>query len=133
MKCLVLIQTGKLEHGHDLHPLFKKLATESQARIEQKWNQFDSTPQRQLMYEALKKVSGENVPTDIDWSLKNGGMGFVDMRYLHEVENGPRFLIGDLPQLLPEEVLVHKPEWTSLGHGPMKPVPGFEDPPGFER
>ncbi|MCK1707630.1 MULTISPECIES: hypothetical protein [unclassified Bradyrhizobium] len=128
LKCLILIQSARLEHGHDLHPLFKKLESQSQRRVEQKWNEWVSSPERKRIYEALKKISGESIPTDLDWSLRNGGTGFVDMRYLHEVETGPRFLIGDLPQILREETLQHRPEWTSLGHGPMTPVPGFENP-----
>lgn len=134
LKCLICIETGNLEFGHELRPLFKKLSEASQKSIQRRWDAMVATPQRRRIYEALKAVTGEVVPMDLDWALRNGGDGFVELRYLHENEGGTRFLLGDFPQLLRDEILLHKPEWTFLGHGPMKPVPGFEDPlPGFER
>jgi hypothetical protein len=51
------------------------------------------------------------------------------MRYIDEIDNkGSKFLLGELPQMLRDEILTQKLDWANLIHGPMKPVPGFEDP-----
>jgi len=129
LKCFICLENSALAHGHDLHALFKLLSERTRRNIERRWNAYVATPQRQRIYAALRTISGKDVSTDLEWSLKNGASGFVDLRYIHELDNqGSKFVLGELPQLLREEILMLKPEWTNLIHGPMKTVPGFEDP-----
>jgi hypothetical protein len=94
LKSLICIETGKAVFGHELQPLFKKLSGVSQKNIEDRWNAFVARPERQRIFAALKALSGETIPTDLDWSLQNGGDGFVELRYIHETDTGPRFLLS---------------------------------------
>jgi len=128
LKCLICIETGRLAHGHDLRVLFRQISEASRRNIERRWNAYVATPERQRIYAALKALEGTEISTSLDWSLRNGGDGFVALRYIHEGETGTKFLLGELPQILRDEILTSKPEWSQLGHGPMKPVPGFEEP-----
>src|ERR1700748_1063655 len=79
LKCLICIETDRLAHGHDLQVLFKQLSGRSRQGIEKRWNAYVTTPQRQRIYAAIKSLQGADIPSDLDWSLRHGGDGFVEL------------------------------------------------------
>jgi HEPN domain-containing protein len=129
LKCIICLQTGALAHGHHLKKLFRQISPKTRRKIEQRWDAYASAPQKQRLYAALSSMNGSPVPTSLEWTLSEGSNAFTSLRYLHETdENKTKFLLGDFPNMLREEIVELKPEWANLVHGPMKPVPGFEDP-----
>lgn len=125
LKCLIALETGRAAQGHDLLALFKSVGKETQANIDRRWSEYVMSPQQQRHYAGLASLVGHSIPTDLNWALKNGGSGFVELRYLHEGDDGSKFLLGDFPDILRAEVLLQKPEWSNRIHGPLRTVPGF--------
>jgi hypothetical protein len=39
-----------------------------------------------------------------------------------------KFLLGDFPNILRDVIIQMRPQWAFMAHGPMTPVPGFENP-----
>jgi HEPN domain-containing protein len=129
LKCIISIETGQMAHGHHLKNLYRRIGPQTRRTIEEKWDAYVSSPVKQRLYAALSSVSGSPIPTDLDWTLSEGSSAFTSIRYLHEVDNSKtKFLLGDLPSILRDVIIQIKPEWANMVHGPMTPVPGFEDP-----
>lgn len=126
LKCLIAIESDRAAYGHELRTLFRSVSKQTQANIERRWNMYVTSPQRHQHYAALASLVGYTVPTDLDWTLKNGGSGFVELRYIHESNDGTKFLLGDFPEILRAELLLRKPEWSDRIHGPLRTIPGFE-------
>jgi hypothetical protein len=129
LKCIICIETGELAHGHHLKNLYRRIGPQTRSAIEGAWDEYVSSPLKQRLYAALSSVNGSPIPTDLDWTLSEGSSAFTSLRYLHEVEDSKtKFLLGDLPNILRDVIIRIKPEWANMVHGPMTPVPGFEDP-----
>jgi HEPN domain-containing protein len=129
LKCIVCIETGELAHGHHLKNLYRRIEPSTRRSIEEKWDEYVSSPVKQRLYEALASINGRPVPVDFDWTLSEGSSAFTSLRYLHEVDDlKTKFLLGDFPNILREVIVQKRPQWAFMAHGPMTPVPGFEDP-----
>jgi hypothetical protein len=129
LKCIICLETGELAHGHHLKNLFRLIGPSTRRAIQQRWDVYVSSPLRQRMYAALASVNGSHVPTDLDWTLSEGSSAFTSLRYMHEVENlNTKFLLGDFPNVLRDVIIQMRPQWAFMAHGPMAPVPGFENP-----
>jgi hypothetical protein len=129
LKCIICIETAESAHGHHLKNLFRRISPSVRGAIEQRWEVYVSSPLRQRMYAALASVNGSPVPTDLDWTLSEGSSAFTSLRYMHESDElKTKFLLGDLPNILRDVIIGMRPEWAFMTHGPMAPVPGFENP-----
>jgi len=129
LKCIICIETGELAHGHHLKNLYRRIGPRTRSAIEGAWDEYVSSPLKQRLYAALSSMNGSPIPMDLDWTLSEGSSAFTSLRYLHEVEDSKtKFLLGDFPNILREVIIRIKPEWTNMIHGPMTPVPGFENP-----
>jgi hypothetical protein len=129
LKCLLLVETPSslVDHSHDLETLFRKLSTPTRKAIERDWDVSMATDDRRRVRAAIKVITGEDVPVDLTWALSKGASAFVQLRYNHENERGgPKFLLGDFPQMLRRAVISMKPEWAAIIHSPGQPVPGFD-------
>ena len=74
----------------------------------------------------MRALTGQHIPEDLDWTLKQGSEAFTELRYMHEsTELKTKFLLGDFPQMLRQTIIALKPEWGFVTHGPMSPIPGF--------
>lgn len=127
-KCIIAMETkGKpTPQSHDLEALFKMLSLASRKRLEQLWNIAEANPQVARMRAALLATTGDTIPTDLAWSLKNGRSAFIRLRYVHEDDGmGTSFMLTDLPEMLRQVVVEMQPVWQFITHGPPKLVPGF--------
>ena len=103
LKCIVCIETGELAHGHHLKNLYRRIEPNTRHSIEEKWDEYVSSPLKQRLYKALASINGHPIPVDLDWTLSEGSSAFASLRYLHEVDDlKTKFLLGDFPNILRE-------------------------------
>jgi hypothetical protein len=108
---------------------YRRISSSMRRVIEERWDLYVSSPLKQRMYAALASVNGSPIPMDLDWTLSEGSSAFTSLRYLHEVADlKTKFLLGDFLQILRDVIIEIRPQWASMTHGPMTPVPGFGDP-----
>jgi HEPN domain-containing protein len=109
MKCIVLLEGGKLERTHNLYSLFGKLTKSTQDRIVALWDAEIATDKDQL--DQLQAVAGVPVPRDLPGVLKECGDAFTAIRYEYEDPLKANFLMSELPPMLKEVVLAARPDW----------------------
>ena len=126
-KCIIALETEKqLPQTHDLDALYRKLTPTSRKRLDDLWGVLAASPLMARVCEAMFVTTGERVPTDLAWYLKNGANAFVRLRYTHEDDGiGTSFMLVDLPEMLRTIVLEMKPEWRHVRHGIPKQILGF--------
>lgn len=123
MKCIIYLETGKLERGHHLKNLFHRLSPDSRALIERLWAEY--APTQDAFWDAVENQTGMKAARDLLGCLAEGNQAFEQIRYSYEDQsNRSRFRLADLPRMLREAVLAIKPEWRGAR-------PGFESPPTF--
>ena len=114
LKCIVCIETGELAHGHHLKNLYRRIEPSTRHSIEEKWDEYNSSPVRRRLYKALASINGRPIPVDLDWTLSEGSGPFTSLRYLHEVDDlKTKFLLGDFPNILREVIVQKRPQWGS--------------------
>jgi len=109
MKCMLLLEGGKLERTHNLHCLFGKLTPSTQDKIAALWDAEIATDKEQL--DQLQAAAGVPVPRDLDGVLRACGDAFTAIRYEYEDPLRANFLMSELPPMLKEVVLVGRPDW----------------------
>src|SRR4051794_905199 len=113
LKCLIYLETGRKESGHNLKDLFQKLDRPTKKRLETLWNEYAST--QETFWDAAEKFAGVRAKRDHIGCLAEGNKGFVEMRYSYEENAGSRFRLADFPRMLRTVILEKKPEWARLG------------------
>jgi len=123
LKSILIIEKGKAPGWHHLKNLFDLVSPTIRKKVEQQWIHHVSSPR-------TKRNTGQHVPTDFNWALSAGAQAFVKLRYVHEDDGfGTKFLLGELPDMLRQVIIEElKPAWAPMIHGPMQPIPGFENP-----
>jgi hypothetical protein len=76
LKCLIVLEGNPHPTGHNLNSLFSKLSMRTQGKIETKWNG-QIVPMRSSQIQAIEKMWGRKLPTDLPTLLRKGGDTFV--------------------------------------------------------
>ncbi|MGA2483347.1 MAG: hypothetical protein ABSF92_09530 [Candidatus Acidiferrales bacterium] len=84
LKCLILVERGTLEKGHDLADLFSKTTPESQKAIRASYESHKA--KMEAMYAAVKGIPAPK--TDFDYVLHISADAFVKFRYAFEQGTG---------------------------------------------
>jgi hypothetical protein len=110
LKCLIHVEIGQYQSGHDLYRLFKKLPVQSQSELE---TAFDQYVAKYPSFIAQAKLT--NRPTDLKSLLILGRHSFMDFRYPHEA-SGKKTVFGlhGLGVCIRERIIKTKPEWEEL-------------------
>ena len=117
LKCIILIETGKVPRGHHLRKLFHRLKDESKQVIENEWNAEHAKKSAAL--DEIDRRSGSPVtPRNLKVALAGEGNAFEKWRYAHEPGPLSGFWLGNLPAILRRHILTIRPELQP----PARPV-----------
>ena len=109
LKCVILIETGKVPHEHDLELLFDELKNETKEIIEREWDA--ETAQRSAVLDEIDRRAGSPVtPRKLKDALNKEGKAFVNWRYAHEPGELCNFSLGNFPGIVRKHILVIRPE-----------------------
>lgn len=116
LKCLVLIETGKLERGHHLKHLFDRLEMNTKRSIRSIWDA-EIVPRQKLLWDAFERETGSKISRDLPTALSRSKGAFEKLRYSYEgdVENID-YVLNELPWILKRVILARHPEWKQLRH-----------------
>jgi len=130
LKSILVIEKGKAPGWHHLKNLFDLVSPVIRKKIERHWIHHVSSQRTKRTFAAIALLTGQDVPTDFNWALSVGAQAFVKLRYVHEDDGfETKFLLGELPDMLRQVIVDElKPAWAPMIHGPMQPIPGFENP-----
>lgn len=111
LKCLQLILHGRMDTGHELHKLFKKLPDSHKIALSDRWvKEHADSPYQKLPAEITKDLPIPNTLVD---TLRQANFMHMHSRYPWE-RNGNRnvFIAQDVPRLFYEHIIKLRPEWT---------------------
>jgi hypothetical protein len=120
LKCLLILETGRTPPTHHLKSLFRELTPQTRKKIEDGWNRV--LPIRQPLWDAMERTTGKKPPTAFDDALTEGSRAFTELRYSHENEGNPTFLLGDLPPVLVNVIWERMPAWQNIRRAPAKEI-----------
>jgi HEPN domain-containing protein len=109
LKCLIQIESGTSEKGHDLEKLFFKLSPESQKMIRTSYE-----PHKAREDAMFAAIVGVPVPrTDFDFVLHASAKAFEHFRYAFEgiVESGEGWMASPICECARERILELQPDW----------------------
>ncbi|RVH84256.1 hypothetical protein CN074_24980 [Sinorhizobium medicae] len=109
LKCLQLILLGRMETGHELHKLFRKLPDSHKAALSERWAKAHANSP----YQKLPADVTKNMPKTLYDTLRHANFMHMHSRYPWE-RNGNQnvFIAQEVPKLLYEHILGLRPEWT---------------------
>jgi hypothetical protein len=115
LKCLVHMETGKLEWGHQLKHLFDRLEVPTKKTICSMWD-VEVAPRHKDEWDAYERIIRIAVPRDLPMALKLANQAFEKLRYSYEgnIADVGYLLGGDLPWILRRVILSRRPEWAKL-------------------
>jgi hypothetical protein len=115
LKCLVLIENGTLERGHDLEELFSKVTSESRKMILANYE-----TKRPAMDARFAAVQGApQPPTDFDSVLHASAKAFEKFRYAYEgsVKDQEGWMADPIRDCVRERILELRQDWVNLSYG----------------
>jgi hypothetical protein len=130
LKCLICIETGSVQRGHDLKELFDLLRPQTQSRVQREWDTL-ILPFRAPEWDTTEKQLGVTIARDLPSALSAGSEAFEKIRYSYENENeNLQYYLQDLPRILGRVILELKPEWKTLRRiaEPLEPPAHHSNP-----
>ncbi len=115
LKCLLLIEGGKLTKVHDLDYLFGLLPEHVRKEIEALW---DARPQPdEVQWAFIESQNKIKVPRDLRGQIRESKDAFVRIRYGFENASEIRFYIDQLADILWSVIVKRRPIWARLKPG----------------
>lgn len=114
LKCLILVESGKLHHHHDLARLYALISQESKDRIEKEWEDYwIEQPRRQYPPEVADNLPDAlKEPRSLKVSLRASRHAHEIFRYIYEPDKPDAgMFIHPLPWFLHKLILEKHPEW----------------------
>jgi HEPN domain-containing protein len=113
LKCILLVERGRVPKDHDLDALFRLLMPRTQMRLQEKWDSDIRRPGRQEILEKLRESGRKKLErSDLLYALKIGAKAFVELRYHYE-KRDTYFLLYDFPELLFDTISELFPDWPA--------------------
>jgi hypothetical protein len=115
LKCLILIKTSKLEHGHDLYELFLKLPSIDRDVIERRYVLFlNSSP-------IVKAVQRDfpSIDFTLDKVLPEFSLTFQNWRYSYEGAANQAQGLGEFVDAVQHHLMQINPELNKALHAPF--------------
>jgi hypothetical protein len=118
LKCLICIETGSTQHGHDLKKLFYQLSEATRTRIQRSWDSEIATRRREK-WDDFERL-GLKIARDLPSALAKGTNGFERYRYSYEGNTQDlHYYLEDLPEVLEMLILEMKPEFEAFRQAPL--------------
>ena len=107
LKCLGVLETGRVNRTHNLKTLFKNLSRRTRKLVEREWDQI-LAGKKHLLDDAERNL-GIQIPRELSSALDVGANCFEALRYPERAE--AIFFLTDFPHALMETIIALKPEW----------------------
>ncbi len=101
LKCLLLMRTGTLLHGHNLKELYEKQIEIDRVAIEEVYKK---EVESKAVYKAMK-MKNPKVDLELSSTLKEAGDAFLEWRYLYEKQPPPVRTLFSFVQVLPKYII----------------------------
>jgi hypothetical protein len=108
LKCLLLLETGSFQSGHDLRTLFDALDNQTKTEVR---TRFDAHASSDGLFEKLRRDRGWSM--DFDWCLDSSRKAFNKFRYLYEtpLELDEGCFVRLIMNALRETIVQRFPTW----------------------
>jgi hypothetical protein len=108
LKCLGVIESGRVSRTHNLNTLFKNLSPKTRTLIERRRDEILAG--KKHLIDELEQETGTPISRRLTDALHVGANSFESLRY-PELSPQANFFLTDLPHALLLAILELKPEW----------------------